>query len=98
MAVKTANVTARVQPEIKERAEAILDRIGIPVSVLIDTLYRQIIMTGSVPYTLSVPRFQTLDEMSAEQTDAMLQKGYEEAQAGIGVSAEDAFRKIRERI
>ena len=43
MATKSANVTARVQPEIKRQAEAVLERIGLPVSVLIDTLYRQII-------------------------------------------------------
>lgn len=98
MAVKTANVTARVQPEIKEQAEAVLDKIGIPVSVLIDTLYRQIIMTGGVPYSLSVPKLQTLDSMSAEQVDMMLQKGYDEAKAGIGLSVEDAFRKVREGI
>ena len=34
MAVETVKVTATVQPEIKEQAEAILARIGIPVSVL----------------------------------------------------------------
>lgn len=39
MAGKTANVTARVQPEIKQKAEDILDRLGVPVSVLIDSLY-----------------------------------------------------------
>ena len=37
MATKSANVTARVQPEIKRQAEAVLERIGLPVSVLIDT-------------------------------------------------------------
>ncbi len=42
MAVKTANVTARIQPEIKEHAEAILEKLGIPVSVFIDMAYRQI--------------------------------------------------------
>ncbi len=51
---KSANVTARVQPEIKRQAEAVLDKLGLPVSVLIDTLYRQIIMTGGVPYSLTV--------------------------------------------
>jgi addiction module RelB/DinJ family antitoxin len=96
MATKTANVTARVQPEIKAQAEAVLDRIGIPVSVLIDTLYRQIIMTGGVPYALSVPRITTLDSMSKEQFDAMMQKGYDEAQAGIGLSVDEAFKKARE--
>ena len=58
MATKSANVTARVRPEIKQQAEAVLDKIGMPVSVLIDTLYRQIIMTGGVPYSLSVPKLR----------------------------------------
>ena len=41
MSAKTANVTARIQPEIKEQAEAILSQLGIPVSVFIDMAYRQ---------------------------------------------------------
>lgn len=98
MATKSANVTARVQPEVKEQAEAVLERIGLPVSVLIDTLYRQIIMTGGVPYSLSVPKIPTLDGMSAEQFNAMMQKGYDEAQSGKGLSVEDAFKKVREGI
>ena len=96
MATKTANVTARVQPEIKRQAEAVLEKIGIPVSVLIDTLYRQIIMTGSVPYSLSVPKIPMLDSMSEDQFDAMMQKGYDEAKAGVGLPVDEAFDKIRE--
>ena len=98
MATKTANVTARVNPEIKEQAEAVLDRIGVPVSVLIDTLYRQIIMTGGIPYSISMPKMTTLDSMTPEQFDAIMQKGYDEARSGIGLSEEDAFKKIREGI
>ena len=56
MALKTANVTARIEPEIKEQAEAVLDKLGIPIAVLIDTLYRQIIMTGGIPFSLTVPK------------------------------------------
>jgi hypothetical protein len=55
-------------------------------------------MTGGIPYSLSVPRIQTLDSMSSEQFDAMMQKGYDEAKAGIGLSVEDAFKKTREGI
>ena len=96
MATKTANVVARVQPEIKEQAEAVLDKLGLPVSVLIDTLYRQIIMTRGVPYSLSVPTIPTLDSMNREQFDAMMQKGYDEAKAGVGLSVDEAFQKVRE--
>ena len=98
MAIKTANVTARVQPEIKEQAEAVLEKIGLPVSVLIDTLYRQIIMTGGVPYSLTLPKPQTLDDMSKDQFDNMMQTGYDEAKAGKGLSVDEAFKQIRDTI
>ncbi len=98
MATKSANVTARVQPEIKRQAEAILDRIGLPVSVLIDTLYRQIIMTGGVPYSLTVPNLLTRDRMTDEQFHIMMENGYQQAKSGDGLSVDEAFSKIREGI
>ena len=55
MAAKTANVMARVEPNVKEQAEEIMEMLGIPVSVVINTLYKQIIMTRSIPFSLSVP-------------------------------------------
>ena len=98
MATKSANVTARIQPEIKRQAEAVLDRIGLPVSVLIDTLYRQIIMTGGVPFSLTVPKLPTRDSLTNEQFNEMMERGYNQAKSGEGLSAEDAFAKIHEEI
>ena len=98
MATKRANVTARVQPEIKRQAESILDRIGLPVSVLIDTLYRQIIMTGGVPYSLTVPKLPTRDGLTDEQFNQLMEKGYDQAKSGEGLSVDEAFAKIREGI
>ncbi len=98
MATKSANVTARVQPEIKRQAEAVLERIGLPVSVLIDTLYRQIIMTGSVPFTLAIPKLPTRDSLTDVQFSAMMETGYNQAKSGEGLPIDEAFAKIRERI
>ena len=98
MATKSANVTARVQPEIKRQAESILDRIGLPVSVLIDTLYRQIIMTGGVPYSLTVPKLPTRDGLTDEQFNQLMEKGYDQAKSGEGLSVDEAFAKIRDGI
>ena len=98
MATKSANVTARIQPEIKRQAEAVLDRIGLPVSVLIDTLYRQIIMTGGVPYSLTVPKVPTRDSLTDEQFNAMMEKEYSQAKSGEGLSVDEAFAKIHEGI
>ena len=89
MAAKTANVTARVQPEIKQKAEAILDQLGIPVSVLIDSLYRQIIMTNSIPYSFRIP---------ALPTQEMMEKGLNQAKAGQGIDLDSAFARISESI
>lgn len=98
MAIKTANVTARVHPEIKQQAEQVLEQLGIPVSVLIDSLYRQIIMTNSIPYTFSIPTLQTRDTMTDAQFYTMMEKGLSEAKAGQGVGVDDAFAEINQSI
>ena len=98
MASKTANVTARVLPEVKEQAEHVLEQLGIPVSVLIDSLYRQIIMTNSIPYSLSIPTIHTRDSMSDVQFNAVMEHGLSQAKAGQGLDEEKAFQKIGESI
>ena len=41
--MKNATVSARVEYQVKIEAEEILKNLGIPVSVVINALYRQII-------------------------------------------------------
>lgn len=55
MAGKTATVLARVDPELKMKAEDILDRLGVPTSLLINMLYKQIVMTKSIPFDIRIP-------------------------------------------
>ena len=50
MATKTANVLARVEPDVKEQVERIMNMLGVPVSTVINMLYKQIIMTRSIPF------------------------------------------------
>ena len=96
MAVKTANVTARIQPEIKEHAEAILEKLGIPVSVFIDMAYRQVIMRDGVPFSLELPNtLATRDTLSKEKFDTMIQTGLAQAKADDSLDLDDAFRKLK---
>ena len=55
MAARTANVMARVEPDVKEQAEDILDRLGVPASVVINALYKQIIYRNGIPFSLVLP-------------------------------------------
>lgn len=43
---KTATLNLRVNPNVKERAEAVLSRLGVPMSTAIDMYLNQISLTG----------------------------------------------------
>lgn len=96
MSAKTANVVARVAPEVKQQAEDIMDMLGIPVSVVINTLYKQIIMTRSIPFPLSVPVVPTArDEMDDTVFNEMLSRGLAEAQANHSRNADEVFAELK---
>ena len=99
MATKTANVTARIQPDIKESAEAILERLGIPVSVFIDMTYRQVIAINGVPFELKVSNEPlTRDAMTNTRFDEIMEKGLIQAKADESESAQDVFADLRKRV
>ena len=96
MASKTANVMARVEPQVKEQAEEIMDMLGIPVSVVINTLYKQIIMTRSIPFSLSVPKVPAArDEMDDAAFSTMMERGLKETKADQSRLASDVFADLK---
>ena len=99
MATKTANVTARIQPNIKEQAEAILDRLGIPVSVFIDMTYRQVIMRDGVPFSLDIPdKLVTRYSITQAVFDTLIQTGLAQAKKNDSVSVDEAFSQLKSKI
>lgn len=99
MATKTANVVARVAPDVKTQAEAIMDQLGIPASVVINSLYKQIIMTKSIPFSLSIPREPfAIDEMDSQTFNAMMEEGYRQALKGEAKPISEVFEKIRKKL
>ena len=55
MASKTANLYARIEPDVKEQAENILNALGIPVSGAINMFYKQIILQRGLPFDVKLP-------------------------------------------
>lgn len=99
MAAKTANVMARVEPEIKEQAETILEQLGIPVSTVINAMYRQIIMRQGIPFSMTIPSgMKSRDAMSREEFDELMRTGLEQAKADDSIPADQAFAMLGERI
>lgn len=96
MATKSANVLARVEPEIKEQAESIMSKLGVPASVVINMLYKQIIMTRSIPFPLSVPDEPVArDSMAAAEFNTMMEAGLSQAKADESRLVSDVFSDLR---
>lgn len=99
MATKSANVLARVEPEVKEQAESIMSQLGLPASVVINALYKQIIMTKSIPFSLSLPKEPTtLDSMTNDEFNAIMEKGLTQAKNDISYPVADVFANLRQEL
>lgn len=96
---KTATLNLRVNPSVKQRAEDVLSRLGIPMSTAIDMYLNQISLTGGIPFPISLPKAPqslNMDVMSAEEIHNKLQEGYEDVKAGRVQDTASAFAKFRE--
>lgn len=96
---KTATLNLRVNPDVKNRAEAVLSKLGIPMSTAITIYLNQISMTGGIPFAVTLPKVPddiNADQMTAEEFHAKLEKGYEDVKAGRTHNAAEAFAKFRE--
>ncbi|MBR0127298.1 MAG: type II toxin-antitoxin system RelB/DinJ family antitoxin [Firmicutes bacterium] len=98
MATKTANVNVRIQQDVKQQAEAILEKIGLSRAVAIDMYYRQIIMNDGIPFPVKIPSVPVRDEMTDEQFDVMMQTGLKQAKEGDSYKIEEVFDEIEGKL
>ena len=84
---------------MKNEAESILAQLGIPVSVVINSLYRQIIYHRGIPFSMTVPPIpKALDAMTAEEFNDNLRHSYERSLAGQGRPFEEVFDALERDI
>ena len=97
MAVKSANLYARIEPDVKEQAESILSALGIPASNAINMFYKQIILNRGLPFEVKIPMAGQTDvsELSEADLNAELEKGYADMEAGRIKSVRQVFADIR---
>ncbi|MCD8118886.1 MAG: type II toxin-antitoxin system RelB/DinJ family antitoxin [Lachnospiraceae bacterium] len=93
MAAKSANLYARIEPEVKEQAEGILSALGIPASNAINMFYKQIILHRGLPFEVKLPSVRPVDvsTLTETQINAELEKGYEDLQNGSTRTARSVF-------
>ena len=97
MASKTANLYARIEPELKEEAEGILSALGIPASNAITMFYKQIVLHKGLPFvvSLSVPSPVNFSSLDAREIDEELTKGYRNMLESKTRPAKKVFEDIK---
>lgn len=95
MAVKTASVNSRMRVDIKQKAEGILERLGIPRSVAMDMFYRQIIAHNGIPFSVTLPvSVPARDEMTKAQFDQMMATGLKQAKEDDSFDVDEVFAEL----
>ena len=94
---RTSNIFARVEPEIKQQAEKVLEQLGIPMSSAIGYFLRQIVLQRGLPFEMKLPANLPLyaGSLSDEQFDAEIEKGLTDIYAGSIISSESVEDRMR---
>ncbi len=72
--MKTAAVHSRINPDIKERAEAILDQLGLSPTEAIRMFYTQIALRKGLPFEVQIPNSTTRSAMEDSRRGNKLRK------------------------
>lgn len=82
---KTETVRARIQPELKGKAEDVFRRLGLTTTQAIRLFYKQVELRNGLPFDVAIPNETTI-------------KTFVNTDSGRGLTvcedAEDMFRKL----
>ena len=93
---KTASLYTRIDPQLKEQAEYILNSLGLPPSSAITMFYKQVVLQQGLPFDVKLGYSKPLDlsSMSKDTLNAELEKGYQSILSGKVKPAEEVFDSL----
>lgn len=89
------NTVIQIEPELGAQAEAILNRLGTSISEVTNMVLRYVVARKKLPEDLRPP-IPCLDDMTEEEFDAMIAKGFEDIEAGRCLTIEEVKKALRE--
>lgn len=77
---KNETLHIRVNSEVKENAEKILNTLGLSISEAVNIFLCQVNLVGGIPFEIKLPNYTPpdMDFLSSEQTNAEIEKDVEE--------------------
>ena len=96
---RTSNIYTRIEPELKEQAEAVLEQLGIPMSNAIGLFLRQVVLQRGIPFDMKLPSLSSkplvFGSLSEDEFDAEIEKGFADLTEGRIVPAESVAERMR---
>ena len=95
---RTSNIYVRVEPEIKEQAENVLEQLGIPMSNAISVFLRQIVLHKGIPFEMKLPQAKplSLGALSEKEFNEEIENGLADISSGKIVSAQSVADKMHQ--
>ena len=82
---KTATIRARIEPELKNKAEHVFSKLGLTTTQAITLFYKQVELRNGLPFEVAIPNVTT--HRTFEDTDA-------DRSLVICENADDMFSKL----
>ena len=93
---KTANLYTRIDPELKQQAEYILNSLGLPPSSAITMFYKQIVLQQRLPFDVKLGYREPVDIRSVNKNklNAELETGHQSILSSKVKPAEEVFESL----
>lgn len=71
---KTSTISARIDPDVKKRAEQIFRELGLTSSQAITLFYKQVELQQGLPFIVKIPNALTAETFEAARSRSDLEK------------------------
>lgn len=97
---KTSNIYVRVEPNIKEQAEIVLEQLGIPMSNAVSIFLRQVVMQNGLPFEVKIhgSRPIAITDMSEAQFNMEMLKAQNDFEKGKTYSLEEVENELKKEL
>jgi len=71
--IKTSTISARIDPELKNKAERVFKELGLSSSQAITLFYKQVELQQGLPFTVRIPNNLTADALEEARSRSNLE-------------------------
>ena len=70
--MKDTSISIRLDSQLKEQAESVLDQLGLNMTTVVNMLFHQIVREQAIPLSLTLkPRLSVVEELSLAKSERL---------------------------